>query len=230
MVNNCINNILSRLFQTHCPLCEAPSDGQLCQGCHQDIPLNRYCCTCCALPLPELQYGLCGHCLSTKTTIDHSLIPFRYAEPVDHLIGQFKFASNLPLGRLLSQLWLAHVDSIPDRPELLIPIPLHATRLRERGYNQALELAKLLGRQFNIPIDQYSCERIIDNPPQARLKKQQRKKNIRGAFSLRRPIDARHIALVDDVVTTGSTVTELARLLKRSGVERVDVWALARTP
>lgn len=230
MVNICINNILDALLPTYCPLCAAPSDGLLCQGCRRELPLNRHCCPRCALPLPDRQNTLCGHCLSSKPTIDHSLIPFRYAEPIDYLIGQFKFAANLPLGRLLSQLWLTHVDATAVQPELLIPVPLHSRRLRERGYNQALELAKPLARQFGIPIDHHSCERVIDNPPQAGLKKQQRKRNIRGAFKLRRTLEARHIALVDDVVTTGSTVTELARLLKRSGVERVDVWALARTP
>ncbi|MCW8908267.1 MAG: phosphoribosyltransferase family protein, partial [Sedimenticola sp.] len=115
-------------------------------------------------------------------------------------------------------------------PERLLPVPLHPVRLRQRGYNQSLELARPLARRLGIALEQNSCHRVLDTRPQADLPRRQRLHNLQRAFRLSHPPEARHIALVDDVVTTGSTVNELARLLLRAGVQRVDVWAVARTP
>ena len=115
-------------------------------------------------------------------------------------------------------------------PERLLPVPLHPARLRQRGYNQSLELARPLSRQLDIALDRSCFQRILNTPPQADLPRRQRLHNLRGAFRLSPPPEARHVALVDDVVTTGSTVNELARLLLRAGVQRIDVWAVARTP
>ncbi len=114
-------------------------------------------------------------------------------------------------------------------PELIIPVPLHNERLRQRGFNQALELARVLSRQLDIPIDQKSCIRCRPTDTQSRLEKSERSKNMRGAFTIRGAIKSNHIALVDDVVTTGSTVSEITKLLKQHGVKRVDIWAVART-
>lgn len=230
MVYNCINNILSLLYPPHCQLCDAPVNSGLCDGCRDELPSNRYGCHRCGLPLPTAGQPLCGRCLRRPPAVDLSLIPFLYAPPIDRLIGAFKFSGQLTKGRLLSQLLTAHLERQPALPQLLIPVPLHPSRLRQRGFNQALELAKPLGRHFAIPLDRHSCQRIRPTPPQHQLKQRQRRRNIRAAFHIVRPIAADHVALVDDVVTTGSTVNELARCLKRAGVARVDVWALARTP
>ncbi|MCW8943214.1 MAG: ComF family protein [Sedimenticola sp.] len=230
MVNKCINNILDRVFQPLCPLCDTPCSGSLCRQCHNELPINQDCCQRCALPIADKQGNLCGQCLSSTSPISFSQIPFLYADPIDRFIGQFKFTSNLAFGRMLSQLWLDHHDPDLELPELLIPVPLHSHRLSERGYNQALELARPIASHFGIPIDYTCCKRILHNTPQSGLKKQQRKRGIRGAFEVKKRPNAKHISLVDDVVTTGSTVIELARQLKKSGVERIDVWAIARTP
>ncbi|MDF1528356.1 MAG: ComF family protein [Sedimenticola sp.] len=230
MVNNCINIILDALFPSHCPLCLTPSSDVLCPGCMDDLPINRHCCRRCAMPITDPHSALCGHCLQAPPIIDCSRIPFRYADPIDQMIGQYKFSANLANGRILSQLWLGHQQTPVELPELLIPIPLHPERLCRRGFNQALELARPLGRHFGIAVDHKSCERVLNTPPQAGLKRQQRKQNLRGSFRLKQRLKVEHVALVDDVVTTGSTVFELARLLKKSGIRRVDVWALARTP
>jgi ComF family protein len=115
-------------------------------------------------------------------------------------------------------------------PDLILPVPLHRQRLRVRGFNQSLEIARPIGRHFGIPVTSRLCRRVRATPAQTGLDRKTRRKNLRQAFQLNGGVQGQAIALLDDVVTTGSTVTELARLLKRSGASRVDVWAVARTP
>jgi len=117
-----------------------------------------------------------------------------------------------------------------EMPELIIPVPLHVKRLRERGYNQALEIARTLGRELSIPVESGSCTRVLATIPQTGLQQNERRRNIRGAFRVLHTPKAAYVAIVDDVVTTGSTVSELTRVLMKAGVKRVDVWAAARTP
>jgi ComF family protein len=133
-------------------------------------------------------------------------------------------------GRLLGTLLTRALQQAgAPYPELLLPVPLHPARLRERGFNQAVEIARPLAQALGLPLDLNSCQRRRATAPQAGLEAIERRRNIRGAFALTRPLPARHLALIDDVVTTGSTVAELTRLLKRAGAERVEVWALAKT-
>lgn len=230
MVYKWQKNILSLLYPDHCQLCDAPATEGLCPSCREDLPYNRHACIQCGLPLPQPLEVVCGNCQQKPPPVDRSWIPFLYAAPLDRLIGQFKFSEQLPRGRLLSRLLEQQLPAALPMPELLIPVPLHPDRLRQRGYNQALELAKPLARRLGIPIDHRSCQRTVQTRPQHALQKQQRARNLRGAFRIIRPLAARHVALVDDVVTTGNTVNELARQLKRAGVVQVDVWAVARTP
>lgn len=117
-----------------------------------------------------------------------------------------------------------------DRPEILIPVPLHPQRWRERGYNQAQEMAQALSSRLAIPIDTQTCVRLHANRPQVGLERDERRLNVRGAFGASRIIPAKHIAILDDVVTTGSTAAEVARVLRQAGAERVDLWAVARAP
>lgn len=220
MVYSRINFILSSLYPGQCQLCGEPGHDGLCPSCRKQLPLNAVCCRQCALPLPTGEPPLCGHCLNRGSPIDQSHIPLLYSDPVDHLISQFKFAGKLNYGRLLSDLLARHLRDASEWPERLIPVPLHRKRLCQRGYNQSLELAKPLAQRFGIALDHRSCQRVVDTQPQAELAKRQRGENMRGAFRLTRGIPATHVALIDDVVTTGSTVTELAHVLKRSGVQR----------
>lgn len=162
---------------------------------------------------------------------DQCIAPYRYQVPIDSLITGFKFHRKLGNGRLLSLLLLdilkRNESSLPD---IIIPIPLHRKRVTERGFNQALELARPISRHFSLPLDLSSCIRKQPTAPQMSLEKRSRLQNIKGAFEIRRSIGFRHVALLDDVVTTGATASELAALLKKQGAERVDVWAVARTP
>ncbi|WP_078486960.1 ComF family protein [Solemya velesiana gill symbiont] len=147
------------------------------------------------------------------------------------LIGHFKFNEELQYGALLSRLLQKEIESLqPEMPELLIPVPLHPSRLKERGFNQALELARPLAKTFDIQLDLDTLHRTRATPHQIGLQRKERIKNVRGAFEMRGGIKADHVALVDDVITTGSTLRERAGVLRKSGVSQVDVWSIARTP
>ncbi len=223
------------IYPPTCLLCggQGQQGRDICEGCLRELPRNLSCCLVCALPLPQ-EYGTaatCGNCLMHHPGFDLSHAPFLYLPPIGRLIGDLKFNSGLTQARLLARLVGDSLETAMESPpELLIPVPLHPSRLRERGYNQSLELARPLSRQFGIPLQYNLCTRIRATPHQLSLKKQDRARNVKGGFRVSGKLNARHVALIDDVITTGATVSELARLLKKNGVERVDVWAVARTP
>ncbi|MGE5154249.1 MAG: ComF family protein [Bdellovibrio bacteriovorus] len=227
--------VLHALFPPTCMLCGAPGVGDLdlCAGCAAELPWNRHACARCALPLDGTGYPglLCGSCQRRAPRYDRCIAALRYATPVPALVGAAKFRGRLNAARLLGQVLAEAVRGAGEPlPEVLVPVPLHRARLAERGYNQALEIARVLGRVLALPMDDGCCERILATLPQAGLDEAKRRHNIRGAFRARSPLGWRHLAIVDDVVTTGSTVEELARVLRRAGAERIAVWAVARTP
>ncbi len=237
MVYNWPLFIQRSIYPSRCLLCGGAGDNardiDLCPACRKELPHNSHYCYRCALPLPSSvpAGSLCGACLQRRLPFERTIAPLIYQHPVADLIAGLKFHARLQYGRMLSTLLLEQIlDSTPtEMPQLLIPVPLHRKRLRERGYNQAVELARPLGRQLDIPIDLSSCRRIRATSSQSALHIKERRSNVRGAFELSKEIAADHVALLDDVVTTGNTVAELARVLRRGGVKRVDVWALART-
>ncbi|NCT66448.1 MAG: ComF family protein [Rhodanobacteraceae bacterium] len=230
-----VDRIAPRLLRTllppRCLLCGGRGDGRdLCAACAADCLPNAPCCPRCALPL-ETAAPLCGRCLKRAPPFAAAWAPFRYGHPLDLLETRFKFGRDLAAGRVLAELMIerAHRDA-PARPDLLLPIPLHPARLRERGYNQALELARPLARALAIPLGHERLVRTRATPPQTGLDAAARRRNLRDAFALAPgPLPA-HVALLDDVMTTGATLREAARTLRRAGVARVDVWALARAP
>lgn len=235
MVYHCIKNILDFLYPRTCLLCGAASDLplDLCDGCRKDLPHNRNSCARCGLPLPQVRVAeaLCGRCQTHAPAFDRCLSPYIYRYPVTTMIGRLKFNNGLLYGRLLADLLAAHAASPEiEVPELLIPVPLHPRRLRQRGFNQAALIARGVSRRLGIPVDDGSLRRTKATPPQTGLDQGARLRNLRGAFSLVRRPAAGHVAILDDVVTTGATTGELAGLLKAAGVKRVDVWSCARTP
>jgi ComF family protein len=215
-------------------LCGAPSEQNIdiCTPCLNDLPHNHSCCRICALPLSTNHSDpVCGKCQKQTPSFDRCYAPYSYGYPISGLISDLKFNERLYAGRLLSELLISFLETNRiELPELILPVPLHSTRLRERGFNQALELAKPIGRHFNIAVDSKSCKRIKATATQSTLDKKVRAKNMRGAFKIVQRLNCKHLAIVDDVVTTGTTASELAKTIKASGVQRVDVWALARTP
>jgi ComF family protein len=195
------------------------------------LPRNPKPCPVCALPLPvpAAPGTLCADCQIRRPAFDRAVAPLLYLAPVDDLVSGFKYQHRLHLGRVLANAVAPTLLARPERPQLLLPIPSPARRLAERGFNQAAELACWLSRRLDIPWATDCLVRVVDGERQLRAGRRQRRRNVRRAFAWRGAPPA-HVAVVDDVVTTGATSDEAARVLKRAGVRTVEVWAVARTP
>lgn len=227
-VDGCLAAPLPWLFALRCMVCgERGADARdLCGACHADLPWQGPACTRCALPLP--QPGQCGQCLQAPPPLDEVQAVFDYAFPLDRLLPRLKFHRDFAAGRVLVQCMvdrLAH----STRPDALIPIPLHRARLRSRGYDQALELARPLAHALQVPLLGKVLQRSRTTTAQSRLDADARQRNLRGAFfvSSDAPMPA-HVVLVDDVMTTGATLHAAALVLRQAGVRRIDAWICAR--
>lgn len=252
---SCIGHLLGTLLRTlsfqifpgYCLLCgdKSGQHSEICQPCKRDLPLNDPCCTRCAAALstPLLDNHLCGACIASPPTFDQCIAPLRYEFPVNKLISRFKFQGQFCHGALLAELLLAKIRSSHRHTaaDLILPVPLHWRRQFMRGFNQSQWLANYLGHQLQIDVNHRVLKRHRHTPSQQGLKRKQRQKNLKGAFEIHdirgskkaayaQSIAGKHIALVDDVVTTGSTALELSGLLKQAGAAGVDIWCLARTP
>ena len=214
------------LLAQDCLLCAAPSaDQMLCPACAADLPrLPATRCPRCALPTPQGE--VCGRCLSKPPHFDAALAVYRYDFPVDKLIQSFKYGHRLALGDYFGR-QLASLAATVDA-DLIIPLPLHDERLRQRGFNQALELSRALARTRRLPIDATSCQRTRNTPAQAGLPFRERVKNLRNAFTCSVDLSGKRIIVVDDVMTTGASLDEFARTLKLHGAAAVSVLVLAR--
>jgi ComF family protein len=203
----------------------------ICEVCYHDLPWIGSACTQCAIPLAKHSgdHLKCGLCLKKPPAFDRSLSLFSYEKEAVTLIHQLKFNEKLPVSRLLGGMLADVVQrSGIELPDCILPVPLYKKRLKQRGFNQSTELARPVANAFSIPLDLQSVNRVRDTQSQTGLDKKQRRKNIRAAFEIVEPLHVKHVAIVDDVVTTTSTVNELARILRRAGVRRVDVWSIAR--
>jgi ComF family protein len=230
LVDGWLRRIASSLIAPRCLLCREPGDAMqaLCAACTSGLPWNRSACLRCALPLPEP--GTCGACLRRPPPLVETHAAFVYGDPVDRLLPRLKFHRDLAAGRLLAGA-MARAFSGLSMPDALLAVPLHPSRLRRRGYDQALELARPLARTLGLPLAEGVLYRMRDTAPQSRLDARGRARNLRGAFAVREgarlPV---HVALVDDVMTTGTTLHAAATALRRAGVARVDAWVCARVP
>jgi ComF family protein len=218
------------LLPARCLVCgERGAGGQdLCHDCRVALPWNGSACARCALPLP-VPAPRCGRCRTAPPPFDGSHAALRYGFPLDRLLPRLKFHGDLAAGRLLAELGAEALAAAP-RPQLLLPVPLHPARLRQRGYDQALELARPLAQALGLPLCADRLRRQRATAAQSELGAQARKRNVRDAFALRASPLPAHVAVFDDVMTTGATLAECCRLLKRAGVARVDAWAIARAP
>ena len=214
---------LSRmLFGGSCYVCRGAARELLCDACDADLPrLSDVRCPRCALASPG--GAVCGRCLADSPAYDGTSAALAYGFPADALVHALKFRGELALAGLLGRLLFQKTSA--QTIDLVIPVPLSPRRLRERGYNQAVEIARALGR----PIDLALCVRERDAAPQMELPYAERRKNIRGAFRCTRPLDGETVAVVDDVMTTGATLEEVAAVLKKAGAGRVVNWVVART-
>ncbi|MDP1930528.1 MAG: ComF family protein [Gammaproteobacteria bacterium] len=208
----------------------------ICDPCQQELPTPVNGCQRCGIEMgPEPSAcGYCGQCLSDPPAFDRCIALCRYEYPIRELIASFKFHARFAEGQALAKLLAERVLNCyepDDMPQSLLPVPLHPRRLRERGYNQSVELARAVGRRCNIPIALHYCRRTRSTPSQKGLSADERAVNLRNAFVLDQNGSAkppRHIAIVDDVVTTMTTVNTIARMLRAAGHSRIDVICLAR--
>ncbi len=222
-----VAQLYSNLTATHCLLCgEIGENDSLCVDCINELPKLGKSCPRCASPLSHSL--LCGRCLHQPPQQNSSFSLFEYKSPIDRLIADFKYNDKLFLSRFFAVQMAAKLKTRP-LPQLLIPIPLHPRRLRERGYNQSLELAKQLSKQLSIPVCSKSVIRIKDSQPQTSLPYKERAKNIQRAFKVVNTMLPTHIALIDDVLTTGHTANSAAKIIRQAGVNNIEVWTIART-
>ncbi len=242
-----VQKLLLNLFPSRCILCQQTvktlnvddsmfDNIEICTDCYTALPHNSRCCIRCALPLAEdINNGVfCGRCIQKQPAFDYGYSLFRYEDEIVGLVHQLKFAEKISYARSIGELLLTKLeqDLLPEhgRPDCLLPVSLHKSRLRQRGFNQSIEIARIISKKLGIPVDNDMVIRQRSTDSQTGLNAQQRRKNIKDAFSVVTDTRYKHVLIIDDVVTTGSTVNELARVLKKRKVEQVGVLSIARAP
>jgi ComF family protein len=222
-----------------CQLCGAEGLGpDICAGCFRDLPRVRHACTLCARPLARMSGGfpadsspstaVCGRCLTQRPPWHAALAPLRYDFPVARMLQELKYEGRLLRARLLGELLGHWARRRRASIEVLLPVPLHPRRWRQRGFNQARELAAAAGRTLRLKLVDEWCLRLKDTPPLWDLPAGQRRRVLKNAFKVADGVRGRRIALVDDVLTTGATASIITQTLLRAGAARVEVWTIAR--
>lgn len=224
-----IRSIARRLLPAQpCVLCGSMSDdGLWCGACDASLPyLRDDHCPVCALPAPDGQ--VCGHCLSRPPLYTRTCAAFRYAFPLDKLVQGMKYGDQIPLAHELARRLSQRIGK-NNPPDYVIPMPLHPAKLRERGYNQSMLIAAAVSRQLDFKLLADAAKRTRNTPAQSALPWKDREKNVRDAFSCDIDLRGKHVALVDDVLTTGASMNALAKTIKRCGAAEISVWVVART-
>jgi ComF family protein len=226
--------VLRWLLPSSCALCGAAGDAAVCRDCEGAYVAARPRCPVCANPAGALDAALpCGACLAAPPAFDATLAACDYDAPLDALVLQLKFGAQLALAPWMARtLHDAALRAALPAPDVLCPVPLGARRLVERGYNQALEVARPLGRLLGVECVPRLAQRVIDTAAQSGVEPAERQRNVRGAFAAAEGDGVRglHVGVVDDVMTSGHTLDELAGVLKRAGAARVTNFVFARTP
>lgn len=221
--------MLDLLLKQGCILCACHHGGSIniCDDCLQEMPWHRGMqCPQCALSSNGF---LCGGCLNARPHFDATHALFTYDYPLDKLLQHYKYRESLHLANTFATLWLDQHSCNNYAVDLIIPMPMHVTRLKQRGFNQALEIAKIISKKTKIALDYHACQRSKLTPPQASLPLKERIKNMRGVFECEKNLHGLNIALVDDVMTSGASLNELAKTLKQAGAAHVECWVIART-
>ncbi len=221
-------------FPYNCILCndKANRELDLCIECEKSLPWLKNVCFYCASPLVFTNQSACGACLKKPLPFHKLCVPFSYTEIIKKLITGLKFQQRLIYAHILGTLLAEKITSeyqAEKLPDIIIPVPLHKSRLYERGFNQAIELARPISKKLNIPIEYKRCKRLVNTVAQTKLPANQRANNVKRAFVAHQNLAYQHIALLDDVMTTGHTLIEMSRALYDVGVKRIDVWCCART-
>lgn len=219
--------LAARLMPNECFVCgQGAGSALVCGACREGLPRLATVCPVCAIPSGDDL--ICGSCQRVAPAFDATAAALPYVFPVDRLVQALKYGRRLALTRFLAD--LLEPFAPPHGPALVVPMPLHPSRLRERGFNQAAEIARPLARAWGLPFEAAAVERVRDTAPQASLPWLERRRNMRGAFRCNGTFEGRTVVVVDDVMTTGATLDELARTLKSHGAARVVNRVVARTP
>ncbi len=231
---SCGSRIVSWLFPPTCLVCQDPGnpESDLCDACLATLPVPDNVCFSCAdcLPAGSAPRAICGSCIAHPPAFDRTFAAFLYAPPVDAIIHELKFGKHLYCARILGKLLAARAkDAAISLPDCFIPVPTHREHLQQRGFNQAMEITRTLSRHLRVPFYHACLERTGACVPQTALPALRRCRNPRGTISVRKLPRAQFVTIVDDVMTTGATVREAARLLHKAGVARVEAWVVART-
>ena len=234
-----VDTLKQVLFRQNCVLCNAninapqTSNHAVCRPCLNDLPWHpTNSCPQCGLTSSGM---VCGRCLNSPPDFDATKAIFLYAYPVDVMMQSYKYGNMLNLGNTFGDFLTEklNVEDCLKNIDLIIPMPMHPQRLKERGFNQALEIAKVLTKDCKEKLDYNSVERQTLTPPQASLPLKERIKNIKGAFKVKADkldkLQGKRIAIIDDVMTTGASLNELAKTLKKAGASHVECWVVART-
>ena len=215
------------LYPGRCVMCLDPAPTGICEGCAADLSRPGPSCPTCAEPLPFA--GDCPSCLRRPPVLDGVWTPFVYAWPLSHLLLAYKGGGRPQLARPLGSLLAAHLpDTATEGIDRVIPVPLHDRRFVQRGFNQSADLARALCRKRDLTLDTRSVARVVATPSQQGLSRRARRANLRGAFAASAELSGQRVLLLDDVMTTGTTLNELARVVRRAGAVRVTAVALAR--
>lgn len=215
-----------------CILCDAPGsvDRALCQTCYEELPFNRLACMRCATPIvKQAKHALCGACLQAPPPQRLTVAAFQYKSPLDTWIQALKFTGKLHYARLLGSMLAEELRRRKfTKPDVILPVPLHPSRQRRRGFNQAIEITRVVSRELHIPINFTDCRRLRATEHQSRLPAKLRKRNVARAFSFTAETNIDSVAIVDDVMTTGHTIQEVAHCVHQAGIEDIQVWCIAK--
>ena len=217
-------------LSTQCVLCLQPSCTEiaLCEPCEKTLPWIVDACERCGIAV-NVGQTLCAQCLGKNPPFGRLSAPFEYAWPINAFISKLKYGGHLPFGRMLGYLLSKHFTCIHPI-DTIVAIPLHPLRQKERGFNQCIELGWQVAKQLNLPLDKRSCTKIIDTPSQALLSASRRSNNLNEkAFCISPDFAAKHVLVIEDVVTTGTTINAFTRALKQHGVRTVEILSVCRT-
>lgn len=227
--------IKQTVFPSVCLLClsRTNTEKRLCEPCINELPILTQACMQCAEILPSnINVLICGRCQKTSPAFDRTYALFTYEAPIPQMIIALKFKHDLSFAAAMAELLLTRIVNTwyqhQPYPDLILPVPLHAKRLRERGFNQAIEIARPLAKALHLPLDYKNIYRIKQTKAQSELSAKERQANMKRAFSCDKQFHGLHLAVVDDVMTTGETVHALSSLLKKRGAKTIDIWCFAR--
>lgn len=230
MIYQSLKDAQNWLFSRTCLACldRVKTGKDFCPGCERSLPYLSNACLRCAAPLTGPGENICGQCQGEPPPFSRTLALFHYAEPVSRLIQDLKYHGQLHLARMFGELLAERLSTLAALPQRILPVPLHPGRLRERGYNQALELARPIARRLGLALDYRSLGRVRATAPQTELALAERARNVRKAFAARGAFGGERVALIDDVMTSGHTAAAAARCLLQAGAAEVELWVVAR--